>query len=362
MSEDVKKAIKRLSDLVKDSKDELAKHPEMVSKIEELLEKAPRDHDEDDYSGDEDGDDDAAKWLKEQESPKAKPEIGQTAPTQEKRKSNYTEWAPGTYSPAQKAAIDKLTLDGYSPREAERMAGAYKGPKTFEQALHHTVKPSMPSDKHLGELKGLAGEWLDNHDRHEKRTAEAERNPMKFAAGKMLDAHEDRTKDYHKAYSEHLNSPEVKDLKGLARHKAVQAWKEKYRQENPELDSNISNVSEAQKNYKEAGDARKRTLDDILDHVTRGGVSMPAESSYQEAAQSIGGEKSEDSGYVTSTHSDPAASFAGNNKQFTEHLANVRKLANKDQLDRMQRVDTAKTAAAAAPVIRRRAAKPEGTE
>jgi hypothetical protein len=339
MPKDIKKALERLSQTLQENR--------------EMLEKSPRQDDDTEIDA-------ADQWLKEQE---AKPEQEKVPlQNQERKRSTFTDWKPREdYSPEEKAAIDKHVADGYSHREAEHLAGAYKGPKTFDQALHHTVKPSMPSDKNLSELKELASDWLSNHERHEKLNAEADKNPIKHAAGKMLAAHEDRIKGYHDQYADFLESDEVKNLKGLARIKKVQEWKNKYKTEvNPDHDANISKVSEAQRTFKEADEARKQSLDEMLDHIARGGASMPSDTSYQEAAQSIGGEKNEDNGYVTSTKADPAAAFAANNKKFTENLAAARKLANQDQLDRMKRVDTAKAAKPATIIRRRPGNTPEG--
>jgi hypothetical protein len=279
------------------------------------------------------------------------------------RKGGYSQWAPhGQYTPEQSAKMKELVGQGYSDREAERMVGAHKGPKDFQSALKHTVKPSQPSEKMLKELKELAGHWLDRADRHSKLNANPEKNPQKYAAGKMMQAHEEHSKDFNSAYNDFLNSDDLKGKKGLERHKAIQTWKSNWKSRNPEYTESIGNVSESQKHYKEASDARKQSVDEALKHILTGGYNADAMSA-QEAAQHVGGEKT-DEGYTATTIKDPSASFAERNKGFVDAMKQkqaaaappvqqkkkedpmiiVRRRSDPEQMDRFVRVQAARTA------------------
>lgn len=252
-----------------------------------------------------------------EESPKKKEEE-----VKPKSKSKYAEWAPRTdYSDDENNAIKGFMDQGYSHREAERMANAYKGPTNFQDALSHPVKPSQMSEKMVGELKEIAKHWLDRADRQSKMTADPEKNPVKFASGKLMQAHEDATKDYSKAYNDFLGSDELKNKRGLDRHKAIQAWKQQWKESNPDYQKNLSNVSGAQKHFKEAKDAYGKNIHDKLMHIITGGMGEDPSSrmSAEEAAQHVGGAKAEEGGHQASIVKDPSATFAAANQQFIEH-------------------------------------------
>ena len=335
---------------------------EALTKLKEKLLKAREDDYEDndiqDYGlGEEDlaglnvtddpfseEDDDAAKWLKEQEGKQA--EGSEEAPDQEAPKekkvssSGYSDWAArNDYSPEHQAAIKQHMEDGYSHREAERLAGAHQGPTDFQTALTHSVRPSQPSERMLSELRGMAGPWLKNADRYSKLNADPEKNPQKFAAGQMLQAHETHSKDYNKDYHNFLSSDDVKGLSGRDRHKAVRDWKNQWHSDNPEHKENIGNVSDAQKHYKEAGDVRQKSLQERIHHITSGGVGMPVDMSMAEAAQHVGGQKT-DEGYSATTVKDPSVSFAQSNPELLRVL-NQHKNAPA-VVDRFHRINAAK--------------------
>lgn len=399
--------IQLLKDLVKSSPDIYGSNPELLDKVLNVLTKARGDDDEEDHQdyGDHenldpedleglnvtddpfsDEGDDADQWLKEHggESQDAgaaddEEETSQEAPQQKAAeqevkpsKGGYSEWkAHGEYSPEQSAKMKEFTEQGYSPREAERMVGAHRAPKDFQSALKHTVKPSQPSNKMLEEMKGLAGHWLDRADRHSKINANPEKNPQKFAAGKMMQAHEEHAKDFNSAYNEFLGSDELKGKKGMDRHKAIQTWKSNWKSRNPEYHGNVGSLSESQKHYKEAGEARKKNVDEALQHILTGGHNPEAMSS-QEAAQHVGGAKT-DEGYSATTIKDPSASFAEKNKGFvqmkqeqqtpapapqkpkSDPMVIIRRRANPEQMDRLTRVTAARHAQGVGK-------KPEGVE
>ena len=358
---------KSIRDLIKENPDTLK--PELLDKVLNTLLKA-RDDEEDDGESDdhqnygmdenelpehmrvtddpfEDEGDEGSKWLQEHDGeddvsgPAKVPSAeGATEDSDEVvddktgKSGGYSEWKPkAQYKPEHQKKMKELMDQGYSHREAERMAGAYDGPKDFQSALKHTVKPSQPSPKMMEQMKGLAGHWLDRADRHAKVNADPEKNPQKFAAGKMMQAHEEHAKDFNKDYDTFLNSDKVKGMKGLERHKAIQSWKNDWKQKNPQYTEGASGVSDAGKHYKESRDAKQKNLNDAIQHITTGGQSGEG-MSFQEAAQHVGGAKS-DEGYTATTIKDPSASFAEANPDFVKRL-------NADQLDRFNRVQGAR--------------------
>lgn len=398
---ELEKKVSAIRDLVKNNPDVFGSNIELLDKVLNTLVKAKGEDDEegegpdhqdyqldendmpegmrvtDDPHEDEDSDE-AAKFLKEhgEKSSSGKEAAAKESeePQKVKSSSGYSDWKPqAKYAAEHETKMKKLMADGYSHREAERITGAHQGPKNFQDALKHTVKPSQPSAKMQGELKELAGHWLDRADRHAKLNADPEKNPQKFAAGKMMQAHEAHAKDFNEAHNDFLNSENLKGLKGMERHKAIQAWKNDWKGKNPEYNEKAGDVSEAQKHYKEASGAKQKNLDEALQHILGGGQTEGA-MSMQEAAQHVGGEKGE-SGYTASTFKDPSASFAENNPEFVNRnrakqeaaaapapkkpmgdpMAIIRRRANPEQLDRLSRVTSARAAQGVGK-------KPEGVE
>ena len=294
-------------------------------------------------------------------------------------KQSYSkDWKPQTnYSPQHAAAIKKLIEDGYSHREAERLAGAHKEPKDYRSALNSGVNPSIPSDKMMGHLKGMAKEWLETARRYDLANADEMKNPMKHASGQMEQAHKEGTADYHKAYSEFLSSDAVKSLSPRERHSTVQEWKGKWKQENPDYEEGLDNVSRTQTKFADAAKNIEQKNKEIGEHIAQAGggsgegPQMPKRPDQgedetnevsnitdQEAMQHLGGGKNEEGLSAGSIIKDPAAVFAAKNSKYI-------KMLNQDQMDRVKRVDSAsaqqgKIRVRKAPQAQSAPVKPEG--
>ena len=279
-------------------------------------------------------------------------------------KTHSKDWeARSDYSPKEAEAIKKHMADGYSHREAERLAGAHKGPRDYRSALKSGVNPSMPSDKMMGHLKGMAKEWLENARAHDLANADEMKNPMKHASGKMQQAHKEGTADYHKAHTDFLSSDEIKDLSPRERHKAVQEWKSKWKQENPEYEEGLDNVSRTQAKFADAAKNIEDKNKETTEHIARGGVGSVPEMSDQEAMQHLGGGKSEEGYTGGSIVKDPVAAFAAKNPKYAQML-------QPEQMDRLKRADSAAAQqgkirvrkAGQAPQAQSAPVKPEGQE
>ena len=316
----------------------------MVSKLQTLLDmlkKAKDDYEKHGMSVVDDPnldmeEDEAEKWLKENEGKEKEP-----APKEKgKAEKVYSkDWEPRKdYTDKHKEDIKRHMDDGYSHREAERMAGAHKGPRDYQSALKSGVNPSLPSDKMMGHYKDLAKEWLDKHREMDLAEADEHKNPMKHAAGQMEQAHKKHTADYHGALSDFLSSDNVKGMKPRERHQAVNEWKSKWKQDNPDYHEGLGDVSQVQSKFKAAAQNIEEKNKDIAEHIARGGVSMPAEMSDAEAMQHVGGGKDEESGaYTGSVIKDPLAHMAQSNKKWQEVL-------KPEQHERKLRLDSAAAA------------------
>jgi len=273
-----------------------------------------------------------------------------------KSSSRYVDWKPqDKYEPEHQKAIEQHMKDGYSHREAERLAGAHKAPSDFYSALRSGTKPSEPSPKMLEQLKSHAHEWLRNADRKQMESAEAENNPQKYATGKAIAAHEAAHKDFDTAHNEFLGSDELKGLTGRARHQAVQAWKKDWAEKNPEHREKAVAAAASGKAFGEANEARKQKRAEgeqaILDSGKSFGAGMTGEYSQdaagggdepmsaQAAGQSVGSEQNDEGGFSTNIKKDPAAVFAERNPEYVKHLQSK---LNPQQAQRLSGIDSLK--------------------
>lgn len=301
------------------------------------------------------------------------------------------------HTPEELERIAKLVQEGYHPREAAHMLSPSTGgrgePKDFMRALQSYVKPTQLSPKMLDEARRVAQQWLEGYESHLAETSKPEINPIAHASSKLKTAHAEKTGDYHKAYTDFLASDELKGKSPLDRHKAVQAWKANWRQENPEHEKSLAEMSELGSKFKEAEGARKKYVEEAMHHLVHGGAPVEPSGAEEEVETSapmsaraisehmgIGGSEDDDAPKI-STSQDPSMKFASANKQFIESVLRpkvgaatqkqqpaeaaapaptetgatptpapekpkvvIRRAAKPDQVERMQRIDAAKMA------------------
>lgn len=308
------------------------------------------------------------------------------------KKSSSREWAMSKeHTPQEMDEIKKLVQEGYHPREAAHIVSKGRGgrgePRDFMRALTSGIKPTMMSDKMLGEMRDVARQWLDNYHTKTAKYLEPEKNPVKHASAQMKAAHQDRSAKFDKDFSDFLASDELKGKSPMERHKAVQAWKNDWRSNNPEHDASIVNVNQAGKQFKESEAARRAHVEEIKSHLVHGSmpVESPAGEEFESApmtgravAEHMGLKQDEEGGVQHATIKDPAMQFAGAHKKFIESQlapqvkakqtqeapavpvavsakpeqaapaepakAVIRRRASPDQVERMARIDAAKMA------------------
>jgi hypothetical protein len=306
------------------------------------------------------------------------------------------EWAQSEqHTPEELDRIAKLVKEGYHPREAAHMLSPSTGgrgePKDFMRALQSYVKPTQLSPKMLEEARRVAQQWLEGYESHLAETSKPEINPIAHASSKLKTAHAEKTGDYHKAYTDFLASDELKGKSPLERHKAVQMWKTTWKQENPEHEKSLAEVSELGSKFKEAEEARKKYVEEAKHHIVHGGAPIESSGAEDEVETSapmsaraisehmgIGGSEDDDTPKI-SARQDPSMKFATAHKQFVESVLKpqvgpavqkqppaessvqmpqtsatqptpapekpkvvIRRAAKPDQHERMQRVDAAK--------------------
>jgi hypothetical protein len=282
---------------------------------------------------------------------------------QKKSSGRMTEWKPkDSYHPDHDAKIKDYVSQGYSPREAERLAGAHQAPTNFYDALRGSTRPSDPSPKMLETMKGLSHEWLRNADRKTSESAEADVNPQKYASAKVLAAHDAAHKDFTTAHNDFLASDEMKGVSGRERHAKIAAWKKKWNEENPEHREAAVNAAASGKALADANQARKQRLQEGTASLLTAGFNSgednpmagefssgaagetPETRGMQSAAQSVGAEQDdENGGFQANIKKDPNLVFAEKNKAYIDNLKS--KLQTKmapEQAERMKAIDSFK--------------------
>lgn len=264
-------------------------------------------------------DDEASKWLQDNEP----------------KKRYSSQWKPNekAYTPDVKARMQEHKDKGLSDREAEFHAGAHGGSKDYESAKHSRIDPSVSlAGLDMIEQHGL--DYFNKRGEQDVISGGETGKPMKHADLAMKQAHEKATGDYSKAYNDFLSSDDTKGLKGRDRLQAIQGWKDNWKKQNPEHESNLMEASKAQESHGKAMGAIKTKSAEAMQHLTGAGGSGESSMSAGEMAQHFGG--ADESGAATggSITQDPVASFAAKNPKILQHL-------NDDQKRRMQHVDAA---------------------
>lgn len=323
--------------------------------------------------------DEADKWLAEEEARRAKEAQGQSEPdinipeaggvqeqaqepqavespaavsqTQPQQKSSANEWkAKDQYSPEHAKAMQEFKSQGYSDREAERLAGAHDAPMSFFEALKRRTSPSEPSPKMLSEMKDVAKKWLS--DARKNTEYDPKKNPVLSASGKTHRAHEEAYGSFGEAYNNFLNSDELKGLGRKERRQAIKDFTQKWYEENPDQRERGIAAADAGSAFSEAAEARKNELMEGLASILGAGQMHVDDSdqgysaevagmgggkiSDQAAAQMVGAPSDEDKGFQANIKKDPAMIFAERNPEVVSQLREKLKTKlNPEQSDRM---------------------------
>lgn len=246
-------------------------------------------------------------------------------------------WSAPEVTEDKQQEIESHMKNGYSEREAHRLAGTHVEHSNFNDAMKSNIKPSMMSEKMMSELKPLAKEWLSNAM---KQSAETTSRPIVGAAAKMQRAFDEHLGDYHKSYNDFLKSDTVSNLTGKARHDAIISWKKKHIESNSDHFDKIKAVSDSQSSVDDARKKIKQNIDEQISHILGAGSPNENQKSFQEGVQAAGisGGDSE-TGIQGTIEKDPALSFAEKNKKLMSML-------NDEQRERLMRIKSQKTSSA----------------
>jgi hypothetical protein len=229
-------------------------------------------------------------------------------------------WQPRSdYSPEEKQAIDEHVKQGYSEREAERLAGAHRNqPRSPEEAIHHPIKPNEPSQKMIDDLRDTAHKHLERSRQAQGISADPRVNPQLYARAHAEQARAKYHEKFDKDFGAHLDS--IKHLSGREHQKQVSEWKKKYRQENPEYHSGIGQLAQEEKEHgHRASLEHAKGKEELINFLLHGspegsGISDEAIGEYMGSPKDTEGQRR------ATIEKDPAVTFREQNPEFLKIL------------------------------------------
>lgn len=320
---------------VQENKDLLKGKPALIERIQNVLRKA---HDDDaDWEnqgfsvvdGPEGEEDEADKWLREQEEQKG-------SDTQPKSKRRVA---------ADPDAIKGHISRGFSENEAKYFEGDHDYPSDYDQAFRGQLDKTIDSPEMWKLFSKHADEAIKEHTKKEQQRADVEKNPMKYAAGQGALASDLVHQDFDDDYNTHINNPDHENMSLEDLHAAMNDFHDK---RDP---AEAEKIAEAGSKASEAAlSARKihaTNYQERLRDFIMGGHAMGVGSGTRKVGSSDTTDQSaiQHAGTGSTIQTDPEAKFAASHQDYVKHLS-------EEQQSRLKRVNTAKAAQK----------KPEGQE
>ena len=311
--------------------------PNTLETIKEFLEKARRrlsdenpdyaDIDEeqdpeglDSEVGEDDEDDEAAKWLRENDTGQSDEEPG----------------------------VEESSED-VEPSVAQMQAPASDVPNKEEVASDPAVSGGdlQPSREELAQMRQYTRPWEQHARDRAKLEAEAHVNPVKHHQGRLIEARNMSHADRQKAYEAMTQSPEFQNADPITQMEMEGKFHEDWHKQNPEHLSNaLLAHHEAHKKGGQAKQAYAQAKDEKIRHIGGGGIN-PDAMSLEEGMQHVGGSRDDEDSAPSGISQDKSAAFAAGNQEFiNQYMQNYDKKAKKfsnisdmDTLDPETRAD-----------------------
>jgi hypothetical protein len=269
-------------------------------------------------------DDEAAKWLKEQEGrgvtydEDGEKDLEQDEPTMDEDEvdpygSSKTVSAPKTRG--QESDIDQ----GSEEKGAEEKVTSSKFPQ--------------PSREELNEMREHTQPWERYQREKSKLEADPIKNPVLHHNGRLIEARNEAHKGFQDAYNEFVNSGDYQNADPISQMEMDDNFKKDWHTKNPEHHQKAMQLhAEAHGKGEEGRRAFEAEKEAKIDDILRGGATAYDPEMTEEAAlQHAGGTKSEE-GTMIGVEKRPAASFASGNREFLTQFAQERaKRAKKPQ-------------------------------
>lgn len=266
-----------------------------------------------------DDEDDADKWLAEND-----PEAAKQAADQ------YEEYDPSEDEDAHRAAIAE-DLGDEAPASAIPQEAPAKKRSRFEQ----------PSREDLMAMRQYTRPWEQRARETQQLKADPSKNPQLARQGNIVEARNAAHGDRNTAYRSFTNSPDYKNADPVQQMEMDDQFEQNWKQQNPEhLKNALTAHQAAHEKGKGAKDLHAAAKDAQIRNIISGGGHGGEGYSLEEGMQHAGGVKGEE-GTQATVKQDPATSFAMGNQDFLRQYANDYKNKGKKvgNIDDMQNYD-----------------------
>lgn len=319
------------------------------------------------FDPDQEENDDASKWLEENEKKNK-------APSDDEEADDYgseddpKELDMGGDKPKAKRSMDEEENENQSERSArpegdKKPAGNARSkiaaPNKAQQAAPGTedevedVKQNkrfpQPSKDDITEMRQHTRPWEQRSRDYTRLKAEAHKNPVLHHEGQIVEARNNSHRSFKDAHHAFTNSDDYKNADPISQMDMEDDFKKKFHEENPDhLTNAVRAHEEAHVKGSKAKDLHAASRDEQIRHVMRGGAQSDNAMSAEEAMQHAGGSKT-DEGTTGSMIQDSASSFAHGNqdmlnqmtqhaskyktsKEFDDHMRQLRNPAMRDKM------------------------------
>lgn len=340
--------------------------PELLEQITSLLEKSRKKYDEDEdpytdyaddsdedfsedagfrtFDPDEEGQDDADKWLEENDPDRKKDRDDEESEEESPEDNYYDEYGDDEDEEAHQAEDEELeeqpkkvasTTQGGTPTSASAPAPAPRS--EAPQAAEKEVTPKgerfrQPAREELASMREYTRPWEHRARDSTRLSAEAHKNPVLYHEGQILEARNKAHRDRQQAYEAMQGSDEYKNADPITQMEMDAKFHQDWHTNNPDYLTNAVREHEKAHSRVIAKDPDQRVVhrakelhdahqNQQREHILRGGAAPDTGMSMEEAMQHAGGTKDEDMGTTGSMMQDRAASFAAGNKEFLSQYA-----------------------------------------
>lgn len=293
----------------------------------------------------EDGDDEASKWLDENDK---SPDEADSA------KPEYSEYEPDEDMGAHQTEAQKPSSTKLSPSQPQR-AGPYNASQNSNKQLDTRNKPKQviapstqatdsgdlqPTREELAQMREYTRPWEQHARDRAKLEAEPTVNPVRHHQGRLVEARNTSHADRQKAYDDFTKHPDYQNADPITQMEMESKFHDDWHKGNPDhLANALTAHHEAHKKGSEAMQAFNQTKDEKIRHIATGG-NNPDAMSVEEGMQHVGGSRDEDDSSPSGIQQDKGAAFASGNQEFMQQYMNnydkkAKKFSNISDMDKL---------------------------
>jgi hypothetical protein len=263
----------------------------------------------------EEGDDEASKWLKENdggnEDPAQESEPNQAEPEEEEIERPVEQ-------PQKIAVKPTIVKPGVKPAQS-------KSP--VESEIPSDLQPTR---EELAAMREYTRPWEQRARDKSKLEAQAHINPHKHHQGRLIEARNTSYADKQKAQRALAESPEFQNADPITQMEMEQKFHEDWHKQNPDhLANALLTHHEAHKKRADTMERYSQAKDEKIRHIAGGGV-QPGAMSIEEGIQHVGGSRDDEDSGPSGIQQDKGSAFASGNQEFIQqYMQNYDKKAKK---------------------------------